>query len=519
VYGEIVWSQRPDAGVKFRGVDPPKRTSSAAGSRSLSQRPESKESRTRTGFDIGAIVSCRRCDFSDLFCAVCRALRVALFPLAAVHAIVPAMALPATQAIDTNDPDHSSPTARIFHSASSDVFRMQSLQGYNDASDPWSGYAEFIRLVGGAAALLARGPWMTRRVAMTGLLAAVPALRAAAASTVEQDVGAMLMLGWSGTTIQSFSAQVLARHVAAGRVGGVFFVKENVGSLQDVQSLLRLFTATATPLIAIDHEGGAVQRLTERHGVSRLPSARSVASSLSPDRAQALYAQAGSEIARLGFTLNLGPVVDLHDPASPAIGHFGRAFDDDPVRVLAYARAFVDGFAEAGVLCAIKHFPGDGHAHGDAHHGMADGSNWSERDLAPYAQLIAAGRARLIMVGHTHIPSLEPRPVPVSLSEPVMTGLLRQRLSFNGVAITDDLDMLAVSSLMPRKEAVIKAIGAGNDLVMIRNVDSFDPELPRTVLAWVQEAIAAGKLSRTQIAQAADRVRGLRGAAKTAPFR
>jgi beta-N-acetylhexosaminidase len=329
----------------------------------------------------------------------------------------------------------------------------------------------------------------------------------------------MLMLGWSGSTTQSFSALVLARHLAAGRAGGVFFVKENVGSLQDVQSLLRLFTATATPLIAIDHEGGWVQRLTERHGVSRLPSARSVAASLSPDRAKTLYARAGSEIARLGFTLNLAPVVDLHDHDSPAIGHFDRAFDDDPVRVLAYARAFVDGFAEAGVLCAIKHFPGDGHAHADTHHGLALGSNWSERELAPYAQLIAAGRARLIMVGHAHIPSLEPRPVPVSLSEAVMSALLRQRLGFNGVAITDDLDMLAVSSLMPRKEAVIKAISAGNDLVMIRNVDNFDPELPRTVVAWVQEAIAAGTLSRTQIAQAADRVRALRGAAPAALFR
>jgi beta-N-acetylhexosaminidase len=81
-----------------------------------------------------------------------------------------------------------------------------------------------------------------------------------------------------------------------------------------------------------------------------------------------------------------------------------------------------------------------------------------------------------------------------------MTGLLRQRLNFNGVAMTDDLDMQAVSSLIPRWEAVIKAIRAGNDLLMIRNVSDFDPELPRKVVAWVQEAITAGTLSRDQIA-------------------
>jgi beta-N-acetylhexosaminidase len=100
-----------------------------------------------------------------------------------------------------------------------------------------------------------------------------------------------------------------------------------------------------------------------------------------------------------------------------------------------------------------------------------------------------------------------------------MRGLLRQRLNFNGVAMTDDLDMQAVSSLMPRREAVIKAISAGNDLLMIRNVGDFDPELPRRVVAWVQEAIAAGTLSRAQIAQAADRVRGLQGVAPAVSFR
>ena len=91
-----------------------------------------------------------------------------------------------------------------------------------------------------------------------------------------------------------------------------------------------------------------------------------------------------------------------------------------------------------------------------------------------------------------------------------MTGLLRDRLGFTGVAMTDDLDMQAVSALMPRRQAVIDAIAAGNDLLMIRNAGDFDPDLPRTVVAWVREAVAAGELSRSRIAQAALRVRQLR---------
>lgn len=321
----------------------------------------------------------------------------------------------------------------------------------------------------------------------------------------------MLMLGWTGDTVRSPSAQALARHISAGRVGAVVFVKDNVGSRQDVQSLVTLFTKAAAPLIAIDHEGGAVQRLTERHGVSRLPAPRSVARSLTPEQAQALYAKAGAEIARLGFNLNLAPVVDLDDPANPEIGHYGRAFDADPARVRIYAQACVDGFAAADVLCTLKHFPGDGHAHEDSHLGLPDGPTiWTERDLEPFTQLIGAGRAALVMVGHVRIELLEPRPIPVSLSKAVMTGLLRDRLGFTGVAMTDDLDMKAVSTLMPRRQAVISAIAAGNDLLMIRNAADFDPDLPRTVVAWVREAVAVGELSRGRIAHAAHRVRQLR---------
>jgi beta-N-acetylhexosaminidase len=353
---------------------------------------------------------------------------------------------------------------------------------------------------------------LTRRIALGGLIAP-PALRAEAdsAPTLEQDVAAILMLGWTGHTVQSPSAQALAGHISAGRVGAVVFVKENVGSHQEVQSLVTLFTEAVVPLIAIDHEGGVVQRLTERHGVSRLPSPRSVAGSLTPERAQALYAEAGSEIARLGFNLNLAPVVDLHDPTNPQIGHYDRAFDADPARVRIYAQAFVDGFAAAGVLCALKHFPGDGHARQDGHFGLPDGPTiWTERDLEPFTQLIRVGRAALVMVGHVRIDRLESRPIPVSLSRAVMTDLLRDRLGYTGVAMTDDLDMKAVSILMTRRQAVISAIAAGNDLLMIRNAEDFDPDLPRKVVAWVRDAIAAGEFSRGRIAQAALRVRQLR---------
>jgi beta-N-acetylhexosaminidase len=279
--------------------------------------------------------------------------------------------------------------------------------------------------------------------------------------------------------------------------------------------LLQLFSpnAPSTVLAAIDHEGGIVQRLTERHGFTTLPAARLVAAELSPDRARVLYAKSAAELAAVGFNLNLAPVVDLHDPLNPQIGHFGRSFDADPAIVTAYAESFIGGFASANVLCAPKHFPGLGHCHDDSHDDLPDiTSTWSEIELKPFAQLIARGEAHVIMGGHVRLDTVENEMIPTTLSSAVTTGLLRDKLAFQGVAMTDDLDMAAVHNLMGRREAVIRAIAAGNDLLMVRNATNFDPCLPQNIVDWVNEAISKGSLSKDRIRESADRVRRLKQA-------
>jgi beta-N-acetylhexosaminidase len=362
---------------------------------------------------------------------------------------------------------------------------------------------------------------MTRRAAVGGLISSAviggPACALAPdnppLSALSSDVAEMLMFGFDGAAANTRSAQILAEHVGAGRVGGVFFVKANVGSRDDVIAIIREFSSnkTSTPLIAIDHEGGFVQRLTERHGFARLPSARRVAATKTPDQAKELYSMAASELAAIGFNLNLAPVIDLDDPASPAVGHFERAFAGDPATVTAYAEAFVDGFASARILCALKHFPGQGLSRDDSHRDLPDiTATWSESEIEPYSKLIASGRARIIMTGHMRLASVEKEPIPITLSSAVTTGMLRDRLGFNGVVITDDLDMSAVSGRMERREAIIRAIAAGNDILMIRNTSQFDPALPQNVARWVRGAIDKGDLSETRIRESADRVRKLK---------
>jgi hypothetical protein len=163
---------------------------------------------------------------------------------------------------------------------------------------------------------------------------------------------------------------------------------------------------------------------------------------LSPAQAQDLYAKA----------------------ANPAIGHYNRAFDADPAKVSDYAWAFIDGFAQARVHCALKHFPGHGRSREDGHGGLPDiTATWSETALESYAALIANGRAQIVMGGHLRLAIIEKDAVPTTLSPAVTTGLLRNKLGFRGVIVTDDLDMTPVKAIGDRRAAVIKAIAAGND--------------------------------------------------------
>jgi beta-N-acetylhexosaminidase len=363
---------------------------------------------------------------------------------------------------------------------------------------------------------------MDRRKLLLGVAGASAALlgadKARLAATGPTDrtraiTGELLIAGFSGSNAQTPSAQALAEQIRCGAVGGVVFVKDNVGDRDDVLGLVRLFSAGAPRkvIVAIDHEGGAVQRLIEAHGCARLPSARQVASNHTVAEAEELYAEAGRTVARLGFNLNLAPVADLDNTANPAIGQYGRAFSRDADTVTAYASAFVRGFEASGVCCVLKHFPGQGGAQSDSHEWAPDISPvWSEADLAPFRRLISEGGVDAVMSGYSVLRTVASDGAPAALSREIVTGLLHDRLGFDGVAMTDDLDMGAVGYGFARRSAIVQALHAGNDALMVRNRTNYDPALPETIASWMGEAIADGTLSIDALSKSAERVRTLR---------
>ncbi len=357
---------------------------------------------------------------------------------------------------------------------------------------------------------------VTRRrlLHMAGAALAAPYVTQAKAAVSAAHLGAMLMLGFGGGSAEAESAQTLAAHIDKGTVGGVCFLGGNARSKAGVEGLTRLFASAAKnspTLIAIDQEGGAVQRLNAKIGYAAIPRAQAVAAQDSPAQAQSLYAAMARDLRGAGFNLNLAPVVDLgFEPRNPIVAKYGRAFGKDGASVASYGAAFVAGHRQERVLTALKHFPGHGSTLVDSHEDPVNLTpTWREDELTPYRELAKSGMIDIVMSGHLSHARLTGGQ-PASLSAQAIEGLLRGQIGYQGVAMTDDLDMQAIRSRYPLMKALVLAIAAGNDVILLSNSAEPDRELPAAALAAVNDAVASGAIAAGRIEQAAARVTALK---------
>jgi beta-N-acetylhexosaminidase len=298
----------------------------------------------------------------------------------------------------------------------------------------------------------------------------------AAAQTLEEMAGQMIVVGFAGSDATDKSVRAVAAEIASGGIGGVMYLKTNVKSLDSVRRMNRLFREASpdlAPFITLDQEGGLVERLTRDVGFKELPSAADVAKANSPAQAEKLYAPMAAQIADLGFTVNFGPVADLAlNPGNQVIVRYGRAYGADPGTVVSYDQAFIDAHHAAGVVTSLKHFPGHGSSTADSHEGFVDITrSWKPTELEPYRQLIASGYADMVMAGHLYHADYDPsgEELPSSLSPAWLNGVLRGELGFDGVVISDDLEMGAVRDHFPLRERIVRAVKAGVDILLFSN--------------------------------------------------
>lgn len=347
-----------------------------------------------------------------------------------------------------------------------------------------------------------------KSMAASSLLPLAPRAIAQETATLRQKAARMLLLGFIGDNADTDGARHVASHLSERRIGGVLFLRHNVRSREGVEGMTAWFNGLSPDAwMAVDQEGGAVQRLSSDLGYSAIPRAHVVSEERSVDEAAELYRAAAHEFRAAGFNMNLAPVADVQDDENGVIGRWGRGYGDDGERIAAYAGAFIEAFEQVGANCAIKHFPGHGTSTGDSHHGFVDiSSTWTEAELEPFRRLINAGQAHLIMGGHLTHSGLDPAGDPVTFSRPILTDLLRGQMGYTGALITDDLDMGAIRENYNQREAVIRSIQAGNDIIMMSNSAAPDPELPQRFADWVEEAVAAGELTERRIDQSMARL-------------
>ncbi|MGQ0574428.1 MAG: glycoside hydrolase family 3 N-terminal domain-containing protein [Pseudonocardia sp.] len=299
-----------------------------------------------------------------------------------------------------------------------------------------------------------------------------------------------------------------AELVRATQVGGIFLGGNATALLRD-GALERVQQAARLPVtVAVDDEGGRVQRIDDLDG--DLPSARRMAATGTPEQVRALGRGRGELLAARGVTMDLAPTVDLGgQPRTAVIGD--RAFATDPADVARYAGAFADGLRDAGVAAVLKHFPGHGRADGDSHRGRVTTpplDALKAADLRPYAELLraaGAGAPTGVMVGHLDVPGLTDG-LPTSLT-PATYALLRDELGFDGLVLTDDLGaMKAVTGRFALSEAVARALDAGADVALWSSGGR-----PEPVLAVLEQALAAGELDAAANDRAVARVLAAKG--------
>jgi beta-N-acetylhexosaminidase len=294
--------------------------------------------------------------------------------------------------------------------------------------------------------------------------------------------GQLLFAGFEGLELP----EDLARLIAAGRVGGVVLFARNVGDPDQVQSLNAALHACAPEdaplLIAIDQEGGRIQRLrdpwTQWPPMQRLGEANDLEMTGAVARAIAV------ELANLGIGLDFAPCVDVDtNPANPIIGD--RSFGREPTRVAAHAAPFIRAMQDAGVAACAKHFPGHGDTACDSHLELPclehDLARLHAVELPPFAAAIEAGVAS-IMTAHVLFPALDAKR-PATLSPDVM-AILREELAYDGVVFSDDLEMKAVADHHRPKALVDGCLEAGVDSLLVCR----DPGLREEVLRGLERA-------------------------------
>lgn len=336
---------------------------------------------------------------------------------------------------------------------------------------------------------------------------------------MNRNVGQMFMIGFEGTAVAPDHPVV--RDIRVEGLGGVILFDRNVdGSRQNISSPQQLRELTAALqgfaevplLIAVDQEGGKVCRLREEDD---FPSTISALRLGEMDQLQTSirYAEQMADVlSACGITVNLAPVVDLDlNPDNPIIARYERSYGQSPEGVLRQASVFIEAHHRHGIACCLKHFPGHGSAAGDSHLGFVDNTKqWRAEELEPYRCLIASGLADSVMTAHVINRKLDSAGLPATLSPGIISGLLRDEIGFDGVVVSDDLQMKAISDRWSYEEAVRMAVLAGVDILIVGNNLAREQDVVTRGINAIEDLVRSGQVSGERLDSSIARIATLK---------
>jgi len=339
---------------------------------------------------------------------------------------------------------------------------------------------------------------------------------------LRDKIGSMLMVGFFGTSVSANSQ--ICRDIRDYNLGGVILFDynpidktkpKNISSKAQLKRLtqqLKSCSRDGKLLIAVDQEGGKVQRLKRKYGFKgNFPKAKNVAK-LSDSRVKRVYSDMAKELNEVGINYNLAPVVDLAvNRKNVVIYKLGRSFGSNPKKVAHYASIFIDAMRNHNIITSAKHFPGHGSSLGDTHKGFVDVTNrWSKKELEPYRILNQKGKLDTVMVAHVFNRKLDSK-YPATLSKKIIQDKLRGEIGFNGVVITDDLQMGAITKHFSLRDVLRLSINAGDDILLFGN--QLSPKNIVTVgelVDTIYELVQSGIISKYRIDESSQRVKFLK---------
>ncbi len=336
--------------------------------------------------------------------------------------------------------------------------------------------------------------------------------------TLEEKAAKMLIVGVIGQDIKADNP--LVDMIVEKKVSGVILFEHNITHIskkKDSKAILQKMLVDIQALsdeklfLAVDQEGGLVNRLKSKYGFAPMISHKEVGQADSLSYTKEVADVIAGEVKSAGFNINFAPCIDVDiNPLCPVIGKVKRSFSSDADKVIDHASVYIDSHRDKNIITSLKHFPGHGSSVVDSHLGFTDITNtWSKEELKPFQELIDSNRADIVMAGHLYNKNIDAK-YPASLSKIMIDSLLRGEMGYNGVVMTDDMQMKAITDNYGFEEALILAVNAGVDMFIISSNTSKGSYNAIEAIDIIVNGVKKGLIKESQIDKSIARIEELR---------